>query len=196
MLRGLGFDTLCLLQQLPSMSGAALRQDSSFPVIFIIFNHANNTVWRAEREPGILMCQKPDISHSVCSLEHQSLALKGPNRVYWGFCFNGNTGGIHAAATGAPDRSNHTDDCLFCHSACVWKTDAHLHVISGNCIPYNSTFNSENIVTNKTSIMKSSPFNCQLNCQNINSTHQVDYEFIRHNYEPMHETAVGPLCVF
>ncbi len=115
-LRKLGFNTLCLLQQLSSMSRAAPRQDSSFPVIFIIFNHANNMVWRAEQEPAILRCQEPDIAHTVCSLEHQFLALKEPNRVYWGFCFNGNTGGIHAAATGAPDPSNHTDDCLFCHT--------------------------------------------------------------------------------
>lgn len=198
MLRGLGFNTLCLLQQLPSMSGAALRQDSSFLVIFIIFNHANNTVWRAEREPGILMCQKPDISHSVCSLEHQSLALKGPKRVYWGFCFNGNTGGIHAAATGAPDPSNHTDDCLSV-TVLVCEKQMLTYMLSQEIafpIIQESTFNSENIVTNKTSIMKSSPFNCQLNCQNINSTHQVDYEFIRHNYEAMHETAGGPLCAF
>ncbi len=140
-LRGLGFNTLCLLQQLPSMSRAAPRQDSSFPVIFIIFNHANNTVWRAEQEPAILRCQEPDISHTVCSLEHQFLALKEPNRVYWGFCFNGNTGGIHAAATGAPDPCNHTDDCLFCHTDVCVKNRCSPTCISGNCIPYNLRIN-------------------------------------------------------
>lgn len=62
----------------------------------------------------------------------------------------------------------------------VWKTDAHLHVSQEIAFPIiqESTINSANIVTNKTSIMKSSSFHCHLNCQSINSTHQVDYELL------------------